>query len=125
MNYDSIDAHGLVLSPYSHGIGHEKGRVGVHFVYAGGVTQPRHGTVIRSGRDIHYWNLNYRKFLQDGFQLRGTPNGVVLDMSDVPRIYLELFTLHRQSTFAARFLVSRLCRRLQLESGRQTRPPTR
>ena len=26
MNYDSIDAHGLVLSPYSHGVGHEKGR---------------------------------------------------------------------------------------------------
>ena len=24
-NYDSIDAHGLVLSPFSHGIGHEKG----------------------------------------------------------------------------------------------------
>ena len=87
VNYDSIDAHGLVLSPYSHG--HEKGRVGVHFVYAGGVTQPRHGTVIRRGRDIHYWNLNYRKFLQDGFQLRGTPNGVVLAMSDVPRAYLE------------------------------------
>ena len=55
VNYDSIDAHGLVLSPYSHGIGHEEGRVGVHFVYAGGVTQPRHGTVIRRGRDIHYW----------------------------------------------------------------------
>ena len=89
VNYDSIDAHGLVLSPYSHGIGHEKGRVGVHFVYAGGVTQPRHGTVIRKGRDIHYWNLNYWKFLQDGFQLRGTPNGVVLAMSDVPRVYLE------------------------------------
>ena len=89
VNYDSIDAHGLVLSPYSHGVGHEKGRVGVRFVYAGGVTQPRHGTVICRGRDIHYWNLNYRKFLQDGFQLRGTPDGVVLAMSDVPRIYLE------------------------------------
>ena len=48
VNYDSVDAHGLVLSPYSHGIGHEKGRVGVHFVYAGGVTQSRHGTAIRS-----------------------------------------------------------------------------
>ena len=41
VNYDSIDAHGLVLSPFSHGLGHEKGRVGVHFVYAGGVTQPK------------------------------------------------------------------------------------
>ena len=89
VNYDSIDAHGLVLEPYSHGIGHEKGRVGVHFVHAGGVTQPRHGTVIRKGRDFDYWNLNYRKFLQDGFQLRGTPNGAVLAMSDVPRVYLD------------------------------------
>ena len=45
--------------------------------------------MIRKGKDIHYWNLNYKKFLQDGFQLRGTPNGVVLATSDVPRSYLE------------------------------------
>ena len=47
VNYDSIDAHGLVLSPFSNGFGHEKARVGVHFVYAGGVTLPKHGAVIR------------------------------------------------------------------------------
>ena len=125
VNYDSINAHGLVLSPFFHGLGHEKGRVGARFVYAGGVTHPRHGTVIRKGRDIHYWNLDCRKFLQDGFQLRGTPNGVALATSDVPGSYLEPSTSHRLSTTAIKFLVSHLCRRLQLVSGRQTRPPTR
>ena len=125
-NYDSIDAHGLVLSPFSHRLGHEKGRVGVHFVYAGGVTPPRHGTVIRKRRDIHYWNLNYRKFVEDGFQLRGTPNGVVFATSDVPRSYLEpLYVTPPEHYTAAKFLVSRLCHRLHSVSGRQTRPPTR
>ena len=47
VNYDSINSYGLVLSPFSHGLGQERGRVGVRFVYAGGVTPPRHGTVIR------------------------------------------------------------------------------
>ena len=73
VNYNSIDQHGLVLLPFAHGLGHEKGRAGVHFVYAGGTTAPRHGTVIRRGKDIHYWNLNYKKFLADGFHLRVTP----------------------------------------------------
>ena len=58
VNYDCIDAHGAVLSPFAHGLGREKGRAGVHFVYAGGTTPLRHGTLIRKGRDIHYWNLN-------------------------------------------------------------------
>ena len=95
VNYDAINAHGLVLSPFTHGLCHEKGSVGVRFVYAGGVTPPRHGVVIRKGKDIHYWNPNYKKFLQDGFQLRGTPNGVVLATSDVPRSYLEPLSLRR------------------------------
>ena len=84
-NYHSIDQHGL----FAHGLGKEKGRVGVHFVYAGGTSPPRHGTVIRRGKDIHYWNLNYEKFLADGFQLRGMPNGVLLATMDEPRAYLE------------------------------------
>ena len=87
--YYSIGQHGLVLSPFAHGLGKEKGRVGVRFVCAGGTTPPRHGTVIRRGKDIHYWNLNYEKFQADVFQLRGTPNGVVLATTDVPRAYLE------------------------------------
>ena len=84
----SINQRGLMLSPFAHALGKEKGLVDVRFVYAGGTT-PRHGIVIRRGKDIHYWNLNYEKFLADGFQLRGTPSGVVLITIDVPsRAYL-------------------------------------
>ena len=53
VNHNSIDQHGLVLSPFAHGLGREKGRVSVRFVYAGGTTAPRHGAVIRRGKDIY------------------------------------------------------------------------
>ena len=109
VNYNSIDQYGLVLSPFAHGPGKEKGRVGVRFVHAGGTTPPRHGAVIRRGKDIHYWNLNYEKFLADGFQLRGTPNGVVLATTDVPRAYLNPSTSHRQSMIGTKYLANRLC----------------
>ena len=90
VNYNSIAQYGLVLSPFAHGLGNkQRGRVDVHFAYAGGSTLPRHGAVIRRGKDIHSWNLNYEKFFADGFQLRGTPNGVVLATTEAPRAYLE------------------------------------
>ena len=114
VNLSSIDQHGLVLSLFAHGLGRGKGRVGVHFVYAGGAAAPCHGAMIRRGKDIHYWNLNYEKFLADGFQLRGTPSGVVLAAADVSRACLGLSTSRRQSIIGTKCLANCPCLRLRV-----------
>ena len=72
---------GLVLSHLSCGVGAKKGRARVHFVCAGGVAPPKRGAVMRRGAGSRDWELDWSRFLDYGFRLRCTLNGVVLAMS--------------------------------------------
>ena len=65
-NYEGIREKGLVLEATR--ASWQRHRLAIHFVYAGGVTSPGPGTVIRYGPYIFYCNLDYESYLNHGHE---------------------------------------------------------
>eukprot|EP00439_Symbiodinium_sp_Y106_P002499 s7750_g1.t1 len=85
-NYESIREQGLVLEATR--ASWQKHRLAVHFVYAGGVTSPGPGTVVKYGPYVFYCNLDYENYLNHGHELYLTDNGVVLAYKSIAPMYL-------------------------------------
>ena len=85
-NYEGIREKGLVLEATR--ASWQRHRLAIHFVYAGGVTSPGPGTVIRYGPYIFYCNLDYESYLNHGHELYLTDNGVVLSYESIAPMYL-------------------------------------
>eukprot|EP00439_Symbiodinium_sp_Y106_P004604 s15785_g1.t1 len=85
-NYEGIRERGLVLEPTR--ASWQKHRLAVHFVYAGGVTSPGPGTVVKYGPYVFYCNLDYENYLNHGHELYLTDNGVVLAYQSIAPMYL-------------------------------------
>ena len=85
-NYEGIRERGLVLEATR--ASWQKHRLAVHFVYAGGVTSPGPGTVVKYGPYVFYCNLDYENYLNHGHELYLTDNGVVLAYQSIAPMYL-------------------------------------
>ena len=66
-NYEGIRERGLVLEATR--ASWQKHRLAVHFVYAGGVTSPGPGTVVKYGPYVFYCNFDYESYLNHGHEL--------------------------------------------------------
>ena len=85
-NYEGIRERGLVLEATR--ASWQRHRLAVHFVYAGGVTSPGPGTVVKYGPYVFYCNLDYESYLNHGHELYLTDNGVVLSYESIAPMYL-------------------------------------